>query len=140
MNRAHHAAWPGLFASDAGPRHGESHWRRCVASTGHQTFVATLNERVVGFIALALGTEEHVLLQRVRFARINTVCVVPDVQGIGVGRAVMALAERWSVDQGATDLRLVVSAFNDGAVRLYEELGFAIRSHAMGKSLSVQGT
>jgi ribosomal protein S18 acetylase RimI-like enzyme len=70
-----------------------------------------------------------------RWARVNSICVRESARGRGVGRALMARAEAWARAEGAEELRLVVWAFNERAVRLYEELGYAIRAHAMGKPL-----
>ena len=136
LNRIHHAAWPAIFARASGPSHDEPHWRQSVVGTANAAFVAELEDRIVGFVTLTLVNEDHVLVQPVRFARINSVCVAATARGAGIGSSLMAAAEEWSISQGASDLRLVVYEFNASAVRLYEELGFTIRSHTMGKPLS----
>ena len=136
LNRLHHAAWPAIFAPDSGPSHDELHWRQSVLGQGNAAFVAEVESQVVGFITITVVDEDHILVQPIRFARINSVCVAQTTRGKGIGSSLMAAAEEWSISQGASDLRLVVYAFNANAVRLYEELGFAVRSHAMGKPLS----
>lgn len=56
-------------------------------------------------------------------------------QGKGFGRALMSAIESWARENGAQDLRLNVWHFNQRAVKLYEELGFEMRAHTMGKRL-----
>ncbi|TDM08945.1 MAG: hypothetical protein C4K60_06180 [Ideonella sp. MAG2] len=77
----------------------------------------------------------HTLLQPVRYARINSVCVVEAARGQGIGRGLMRHAEQWAHGQGATDIRLTVWTFNAAAQGLYEALGYAPRSLNMGKFL-----
>ena len=64
------------------------------------------------------------------------ICVAGAVRGQGIGRTLMREAEAWARDQGATDLRLNVWAFNEGAVRLYRELGYEVRLLTLGKPLA----
>lgn len=42
----------------------------------------------------------------------------------GIGRAAMLLAEDVARSQGATSIRLNVFAYNEAAIRLYDELGY----------------
>jgi len=136
LNRSHHAAWPAIFAPDSGASHDELHWRQSVLGSANASFVAELESQVVGFITLSVIHEDHILVQPGRYARINSVCVAPTARGVGIGSRLVAVAEEWSVAQGASDLRLVVYEFNASAVRLYRELGFTVRSLAMGKPLA----
>jgi ribosomal protein S18 acetylase RimI-like enzyme len=50
----------------------------------------------------------------------------------------MRRAEEWAARKGAVRITLNVWAFNERAVELYRELGYEIRSHAMGKRLLAQ--
>jgi GNAT superfamily N-acetyltransferase len=132
----HHAAWPEVFAPAAGGERDAPHWRESIAGSGRAAFLAHVDGQPVGFVTVASGNESHSLLQQMRWARVNSICVLERVRGQGVGRALMARAEAWARAEGAEELRLVVWAFNERAVRLYEELGYAVRAHAMGKTLA----
>jgi GNAT superfamily N-acetyltransferase len=70
-----------------------------------------------------------------RYAKVGTVGVTHGFRGQGIGHALMTLVEEWAWSRGATEVHLNVWAFNEGARRLYEELGYAVRSHHMGKRL-----
>jgi ribosomal protein S18 acetylase RimI-like enzyme len=58
---------------------------------------------------------------------ISAVCVHPDVAGRGLGTAVTSRAARDVLAEGDTPF-LHVAHGNDGARRVYERLGFAVRS------------
>ena len=53
----------------------------------------------------------------------------------GIGRETMLLAEDVARSQGATVIRLNVFAYNDGAIRLYDNLGYATASMLKQKRL-----
>lgn len=131
----HHAAWPRVFAPADGGGRDRAHWAESIAGDQRAAFVAQLDGQPAGFVTLLCANESHTLLQTVRVARVMSVCVAAPARGQGLGRLLMQEAEAWARRQGAADLRLVVWAFNEGAVRLYRELGYEVRSLAMGKPL-----
>jgi len=131
----HHEAWPSQFAPPAAGTRDEAHWRDSLAGADRAGFVAELDGAVVGFMTLVVAQDVHSVLQPRRYVRVNSICVDREVRGRGVGSALMAQAEAWGRSQGASEVRLVVWAFNRTALRLYEELGYELRSHTMGKML-----
>lgn len=90
---------------------------------------------VVGFISVSVATEAHSLLKPVRFGKIGSVCVTPSWQGHGIGRQLMSLAQQWVAERGGDEVRLHVWKFNAKALRLYEELGYEVRSHTLAKAV-----
>ncbi len=50
-----------------------------------------------------------------------------DQRGRGCGTALLARAERWARDRGATSIVLTVNKRNDSAIRAYERFGFRRR-------------
>ena len=50
--------------------------------------------------------------------------VAPERQRQGLGTAIVRACERWVVERGIPKLQLMVRAGNDGAVALYEQLGY----------------
>ena len=63
------------------------------------------------------------------------IVVRPEARGRGVGRTLMAAAERWARDRRYRLLTLNVFVGNRAALRLYEELGFAPESMKCVKSI-----
>jgi ribosomal protein S18 acetylase RimI-like enzyme len=135
VNALHHANTPALFAAPGDPSKHEAHWLSTIEQTDAATYVAEVDGAVVGFITMSVATESHSLFQPCRFARIGTVGVAASSRGMGIGKALMACAHEWARAQAATEVRLTVGAFNEGAVRLYEELGYEVRTHQFAKRL-----
>ena len=135
LNFLHHQAWPKLFVSTASPSIDTQHWRDSISASGRVAFMAEKSGVPLGFITAMVVDEKHSLLQPIRTAKIYSVCVVPSWRGRGLGTLLMAAAESWAMGQGAVDMQLMVWAFNENAFRLYEELGYVVRAHTMGKSL-----
>ena len=67
---------------------------------------------------------------------INYLAVSPDRQREGLGRALMAEAERLLLLEGCPKVNLQVRAGNEGVVAFYRELGYAVEEMvSMGKRL-----
>ena len=64
------------------------------------------------------------------------VSVVEGHRGLGIGRALIEHVERWAADHGIERMILNVSEANDGAIRLYHELGYRDYDRAMLKALT----
>lgn len=81
-----------------------------------ETWVAEDDGRIVGFLVLAPHTD-HLLLENV--------AVLPALQGRGIGRRLLALAEARAGDLGFDVIRLYTHASMVENQRLYERLGYA---------------
>src|ERR1700680_1582742 len=136
VNRLHHEVWPQIFAAPSEPQRDEELWLRAIEGDGSATFIAEKAKRPIGFVTCQLIDETNTLAQPIRYCRIGTVCVVADERGHGVGRSLMRLVEDWGTSKGAVDTRVIVWKFNARAVKLYEELGYVVRSMTLGKLLS----
>ena len=138
VNAIHHAAWPRIFAPPGPLERDREHWARCIGN-GNTTFVAEEGGCIVGFVTVSVADESHSLLQPLRYARVGTVGVGVNHRGQGIGAKLMALAEQWALQQGAAEVRLNVWAFNEPALAMYNELGYQVRSHLLGKRLVGNG-
>jgi GNAT superfamily N-acetyltransferase len=63
------------------------------------------------------------------------VSVIAGYRGLGIGRALIAACERWAAERGVERMILTVASANDGAIRLYHELGYRDFDRAMLKAL-----
>jgi ribosomal protein S18 acetylase RimI-like enzyme len=77
--------------------------------------------RPLGFVWLK--TERDYFIDR-PVGHIIDIAVVKEGEGRGIGRTLMAAAERWAEDAGYPWLTLHVFEGNDRARRLYEKVGF----------------
>lgn len=114
----------------------QAFWASSFGAPNNAGFVAEQEDQIIGFISVALVDETWPLLQAMRYGRLGSVSVTAEHRGKGVGRALLALAEQWALSHGAVDIRLQVWSFNVRAIELYEELGYSIRSHFLGKRLA----
>ena len=135
VNRLHHEACPQVFAPSPDQAREQAHWLTSLQGEAAATFLAQDDGAVVGFVTVQILEENHCLLQPLCFARVGTLCVAEHMRGHGIGRALMEHAQRWAAVCGAMDIRLEVWKFNTSAMRLYEELGYEIRSFAMSKRI-----
>lgn len=67
---------------------------------------------------------------------INSIGVLPEAEGRGIARALLAAIEAWCREQGLTELTLDVYPGNERARRLYERSGFEIEWHRLRKGLT----
>lgn len=137
VNRLHHGAWPDVFAHSPDPATEKAHWLKSLQGDTAATFLACVEGTNIGFVTVQILEEDHCLLQQLRYARVGTLCVAEAMRGRGIGRALMEHAQRWASSCGAAEMRLEVWNFNLTAVRLYEELGYELRSLAMSKPISL---
>ena len=63
------------------------------------------------------------MMRQVRSAEFG-VSVLDGFRGRGIGRALIAACERWAAEHGVERMTLYVSTANEGAIRLYHELGY----------------
>jgi ribosomal protein S18 acetylase RimI-like enzyme len=124
-----------VFRAPADIADNQEYWAQYLAQSGSLSLVAEIDKAVVGFITTEVIGETHPLAQPVRYVRMGGLCVAPSIRGKGVGRSLVAAAERWAIEQGAAEIRLIVWKFNRPAVDLYESMGFATRSFTMSKRL-----
>jgi aminoglycoside 6'-N-acetyltransferase len=63
------------------------------------------------------------------------IAVNPAWRGRGVGTALLQAAEAWGRERGATRMALGLDAFNTGALRLYERMGYETWGFEMDKAI-----
>jgi ribosomal protein S18 acetylase RimI-like enzyme len=137
LNSLHHQQRPEIYApATADFARDAAHWQLQIDGDDQVAFLAEQDGKAVGFITVQVTQYTSPLMQPQRVGRVGSVCVDLNVRGQGIGKALMSLAQDWAIEQGASDLRLTVWAFNTPALRLYEELGYEMRAFEMGKRLN----
>ena len=94
---------------------------RIGARDDYETYVAEREGRVVGFAGVMHGLSYNL---DPPYARLLSLVVEPGERGKGTGAALVAAAERWAGERGATKLHLTTALHRDGAHRFYERLGY----------------
>lgn len=85
------------------------------SNTSWHFFVATENDTVVGYISFYCILDE---------TEIVNVCVMPELRGKGIGRALTLCAIDFSKENNGSKVMLEVRKSNTPAIKLYESLGF----------------
>lgn len=128
VNAIHHAAYPHVFAAAGSADRDLEHWASSIGGDDARVFVAVAGGEVVGFVNVSLINETHSLLQPMRFGRVGSISVSEGMRGRGIGRQLMRLVHAFVAERGGHEVRLNVWAFNEAARRLYDELGYEVRS------------
>lgn len=84
-------------------------------NTSWHFFVATENDTVVGYISFYCILDE---------TEIVNVCVMPELRGKGIGRALTKCAIDFNKEINGSRVMLEVRKSNTPAIKLYESLGF----------------
>ncbi len=91
----------------------------------------------MGYVAVnAKVTNDEPDEYNYEYAYISDIFVSETQRGKGVGKQLLAEAERFVRENGAQWLRIGVLGVNDGAHRLYQSLGFKPREIVLEKNLS----
>jgi ribosomal protein S18 acetylase RimI-like enzyme len=122
--------WGGEFA----------HFRRVLRNTYHEQqhgnrlmLLADLNGYPIGQIFIHLESLDRLLWQMQKRAYLYSFRVMPPFRGLGVGTALMAEVEKLLAERRFTQMSIAVAKENDGALRLYQKLGFSISGEDSGR-------
>jgi ribosomal protein S18 acetylase RimI-like enzyme len=101
---------------------------------GAVALVAETEGSVVGLLVWAARTDEAYMAEAARrYGSVQDIVIAEAHRGKGIGRALLAEAERLTREGGMTRLRLTVLAGNDAAVTAYERSGFCDYARVMVK-------
>jgi [ribosomal protein S18]-alanine N-acetyltransferase len=98
---------------------GRRYMRWLVQAQNAVTWVAEDNERLKGFAIVEWAQAIHEMS-----GYIQTIEVLPEVRGKGVGRELLKRMEGSALDAGASVIWLHVDVENAAAIQLYETHGF----------------
>lgn len=111
--RAAYAKWVPVIGREPLPMRADYE----TALQEHQFAVATETGRIVGLIETMLR-EDHIWIENV--------AVIPEAQGRGIGRQLLAHAEEKAVAAGCFELRLLTNGAFEANVSIYRKLGYAV--------------
>jgi ribosomal protein S18 acetylase RimI-like enzyme len=132
----HHAALPHVFAPPTDPVRSEEAVAAILTDTDQAVFVAQIGLHLVGVVHVGLR-ERRPPMRTKRFAVVEAIAVTASHRGSGIGRRLMAAAERWAQDRGAAEVWLDVWTFNERAIAFYEDLGYETVSQRMRKDMPI---
>jgi GNAT superfamily N-acetyltransferase len=94
---------------------------RRLRAAGDDAFVAVVNREPVGLATVHTRAVLHVGRP---VAQLTALVVPPEMRGRGVGRALVAEAERWAKARGADRLVVTTALHRADAPLFYERIGF----------------
>lgn len=86
--------------------------------------LAERDDRVVGYAMLTAGPGAATWDLGDRVVEIETLSVLSEERGSGVGAALMSASRSWALERGATTVAVGLAHTNEGARRFYEREGF----------------
>ena len=109
-----------------GSARGEGFLARVLDDPQQQILVGVRDTAVVGYahVLVRQSPDAPYRVER-RYGEIESLAVLPEAQRLGVGRRLIDAARTWLAGQGIHDHQIAVHAFNQGALRLYRQMGFA---------------
>ena len=106
--------------------------KNAVSSSTSDIFVVEHNGEVRGYIEL---TKDRDYFTNDVVAYISAIAVTSVGEGKGIGKMLMAKAEKWCLDKGCKQLVLDVFKANENAINFYKYLGYEEEIVKMVKTL-----
>jgi GNAT superfamily N-acetyltransferase len=133
-------------ATDPAQRKGERAETRAqlvavLETTSAALLLAEAAGQIVGLAETYLRRDEaHPLTVQHAYGHLQSLMVAQRWRGRGVGARLMAAAEAWASERGATELRLDAWEFADGPLPFYQALGYQTIKRELVKSLAQDAT
>lgn len=96
-------------------------WRRAIEAEDCITVVATIDDRVVGFVSSRPWSEDPETT-----AELDALYILESQAGLGIGTALMQWSDTWMSDRGFQRAILWVLPTNVSARRFYEAKGWSV--------------
>ena len=103
-----------------------------LAQAGETTLVGTLSSEVLGFVTVHVTPVLH---RPTPVGRMTALVVATRARGLGLGRALVASAERHLADAGCGMVEVTSNQELSEAHSFYQQLGYAMTSYRFGKTL-----
>jgi len=94
--------------------------RSVLATKGHNAFVAAYENRLIGWIGVAIALQ----IESAPFCEIRGLIVDETYRGHGIGRLLIERVKQWGKETGITILRLRCNTIRKEAHLFYHHVGF----------------
>jgi [ribosomal protein S18]-alanine N-acetyltransferase len=113
------------------PEHYSDYFFECILRELPEAFVvAEVNDNIIGYIMckIEFGFSNFRKLGFVKKGHVVSVAVLDQHRGKGIGRALMLEGVNGVVSRKSDEIYLEVRISNEPAIKMYEKLGFQIKS------------
>ncbi len=125
-SNAHAASMPEMFRAMGEKDFPLAHFKHYLDDENVLMLVAELEGAVAGSIFVSIRqSDSYYGLRTYRTMFVYNVTTEPALRRRGVARALIGAAAEWAADKEVTRVDLVVWSFNETAISLYRNLGFA---------------
>lgn len=90
--------------------------------TNHYVIVASLNDKVVGYLAGSI--KEKGTYELIQYSEINNMLVMEEYRGTGIGKKLIDNFIEYSKSQNINNIKVVASFKNKDAINFYHNNGF----------------
>lgn len=95
-----------------------------------EIFVAKIKDEIVGYITFNIKEKNNPSMRYRKQLQIEAICVDEKNRGKGIGKVLLNKVKEFGKENDCTDLYLTVNKENKNAIRVYEKVGFKIKSIA----------
>jgi ribosomal protein S18 acetylase RimI-like enzyme len=133
----HQSALPGIFRRPIGPALSRELFESMLADVDAAWLVAQRPGEIIGFVSVRVvqAADRPILVPR-SYAEVDSLAVREPYRRFGIGRALMAHAQRWATERGLREIELNVWEFNQSAIAFYEALGYVTERRKMRRIIS----
>jgi ribosomal protein S18 acetylase RimI-like enzyme len=132
----HSQAVPHVFRPTDGPARTPEYIADILANENSRLFVAESAGQVIGFIQVDIREAPvHPIMTPRRYAKVDSLVVGKDFRRSGIGQSLMKRVHQWACERGVHEVELNVWEFNQGAIALYEKLGYKTAVRRMWTTL-----
>jgi ribosomal protein S18 acetylase RimI-like enzyme len=129
MHEHHRAGRPSAAAvrpfrsADEAWERRRAHYRELLEAGRGHLLLAEEDGRAIGYAMVSETGGQTTLQTGARMAELESLSVLPDARGAGIGRTLMAAVHELVRQLGAGEVMLYVMDGNDSALRFYERYG-----------------
>ncbi|BCE03536.1 GNAT family N-acetyltransferase [Marinicellulosiphila megalodicopiae] len=134
LNEMHYIAEPEYFKAP-GEIADVKDLSKYISTENTFAYVVLNNEQYIGFAVGLIREVKSPISQPITIGSIEEIYLEPDYRGIGIGKELNLIIERYCKHRGATDIFTEVWGFNDAALSFYKNCGLKTHVHWLRKKL-----
>ncbi len=132
----HSQAVPHVFRPANGPARTPEYIADILGNETSRLFVAEHEGQVMGLVHVDIReAPDHPIMTPRRYAKVDDLVVGKDFRRFGIGQSLMNTVHQWARERGVHEIELNVWEFNQGAIALYEKLGYKTAARRMWTTL-----
>lgn len=100
-----------------------------------EIFVVKKQSKIVGYITFNIQEKTNPSMRYRKQINIDAICVDEENRGEGIGTLLLEYVKKYGKENNCTDMYLTVNEENEKAIKVYEKLGFKVKSIAYSMTI-----